>query len=131
MLCGFRTWRQYTGLLGPGKTIDQEEYDGNRDRGADHPVQIAAGAMGNRLAAIDFVLALDSLGRHFECPGKKQGDGKTDRQHQENDLHDPIWRADVVDDQVGDLRQQPGHDHVGETNAEYVAAFEFCEEISH
>jgi hypothetical protein len=29
------------------------------------------------------------------------------------------------------LRQQPGHDHVSEANAEDVAPFEFSEKISH
>ncbi len=73
-LLGIRSNRFRRLTIGDESLRDQYN-DGNGQDHDDQAVQLAPGLPGDRLAAIDVLLALDALRRHLEGPGKQQGDG--------------------------------------------------------
>ncbi len=86
------------------------------------------GLVGDGLAAVHVFFFLDAFGRQFEGPGENQGQREADDQHDQDGLDHPVGRVEILQHQVGNLRQQPGRDQVDNPDAEDVAALEFLEE---
>ncbi len=83
--------------------------------------------MSDGLAAINLGFALDTLGSDLIGPGEEHDDRKAQGDHQHDGLDDPVGRADVLQDQVSYLDQQPtGHD-VAHGYPKNITTFEFVE----
>jgi hypothetical protein len=89
----------------------------------DGEIQLAAGEMSDRFAAIDILLFFDAFRGELESPCENDRHGKTDDQQQQDDLEYPGWGPDIIEDDIGHLEQQPRDDGIGNPHADDIASF--------
>jgi len=75
----------------------------------------------------DFVLPLEAFSRQFEHIGNYQHHRKADHEHQQDDLEDPVGDAEVWQDHVDDLEDEPCYDNVGDASTKDVTTLKFFE----
>ena len=76
----------------------------------------------------DYVLfQLDAVGGEFKSPGIEQRQRETDDQQKQNRLEDPVRRGKTFESKFCDLRDQPGHNHIGDADPEDIPALEFVD----
>jgi hypothetical protein len=72
--------------------------------------------------------ALDALRRKFVYPGEDHYRRETDDQENEYQGAGPFGHRQEGREDVGDLQQQPGGDHIQDRHLGHVAAFELGDE---
>jgi len=83
--------------------------------------------MSNGLRTINFMLAFEALRCELEGPGKYQRKRKTERHQQQDGPKQPVRCLNIIKDDVGYLKKQPGGYDIGNRYPEDVAALEFFE----
>ncbi len=107
------------------KFIHGEVNNGDGQDTDDDEVQLSTCRVADRLRAINLGFSLDPLRRQLERPGQDQREWEAQDYQKGDDLHDPFGRAKGWQNHGRHFYQQPGHDRVGHTYPEDVAALEF------
>ena len=107
---------------GQQELVSSKVGDGKHQHESDRPVELTACYVGDGLGSVDVGFALDTVGRDLIGPGEKYNRCESERQYQQNGLHDPARCADVVQHQVGDLGQQPRRDDIGNGDTKNVTS---------
>ena len=71
-----------------------------------------------------------SLRREVEGPGKHEGDGEAQAEHDDDRAHHPVRDVEEGKGLCRHLDHQPGHDQIGGGNLVYAAPFQLGKEIA-
>ena len=111
------------------EAVDADDGDADHDHADRDVIQLAAGFRGDRLAAIDRRLLLDTLRRQFVDPRKDNGHRESQQEDHQHDAVGPIGQAHQVEQQIPHLQDQPGEHRVSDGDAEDVATLDLGQQF--
>ena len=94
-----------------------------RQRADNEEIQFASCLGSLRLAAVDILFELDSLGCQLKRPGGDQGRDQTYYQQQKDQSGNPFGQPQYRYESAGELQQKPGGNQISDGHAVYVALF--------